>query len=237
MKSFSILLKKELNSYLHSILSYIFIVIFLVIITWVSFQSFFVVAQANMRTFFSLIPWFFLFFIPALAMRTWSDEKRSGTIENLLTLPYSEWQIIFAKFLSGAFYIFIVLLFSLPLPITISFIGHLDWGQVFGQYLAAFFLALTIFSLGQWISSLTKNQIVSFIITIAITFIFILMGIGFFTRSSSYIGGILQNISMLYHYQNLSRGVIALRDVVYFATAILLCLYLNALSLYRRHWK
>lgn len=190
-----------------------------------------------MRSFFTLLPWFFLFLIPSLAMRTWSDEKRSGTIETLLTLPYSQWQIIAAKYVSGLLFIIIVLLFSLPFPITLSRIGNLDVGQVVGQYLASFFLGAVIFALGQWLSSLTKNQIVSFILTIAASFVLIVIGLSFFTNSTGILGTVFQNISLLTHYQNMARGVIELRDIVYFLSFIGLFLYLNAYSLVSRNWK
>lgn len=234
---FAALLYKEFSGFLYSILSYIFIVVFLVILSWLFFQNFFLINQATLRGFFSLVPWFFLFLVPALAMRTWSEEKKTGTLETLLTLPYSEWQLILAKFFAGMLFIICVLIISLPLPISISALGNLDTGQIIGQYIATLLLGSTLFALGQWLSSLTKNAIVSFILSVAVSFILIIIGVDFISRGGGIFNEILQNISLLWHYENLSRGVIDLRDAVYFLSLIFLCLYLNAYSLHQRHWK
>ncbi|OGY78669.1 MAG: hypothetical protein A3B74_04830 [Candidatus Kerfeldbacteria bacterium RIFCSPHIGHO2_02_FULL_42_14] len=236
-RQFFTIFQKEFSSFLYPILSYIFIVVFLVILSWLFFQNFFIINQATLRGFFSLVPWFFLFLVPALAMRTWAEEKKTGTLETLLTLPYAEWHLIAAKFLAGVAFLACVLILSLPLPISIARLGNVDTGQIIGQYIATLFLGSTMFALGQWLSSLTKNAIVSFILSVAVCFVLIIIGVDFLNRSGGILDEIRQSVSLLSHYESMARGVIDLRDVVYFLSLIFFFLFLNVQSLHQRHWK
>ncbi|HLD22012.1 MAG TPA: Gldg family protein [Patescibacteria group bacterium] len=235
MKPVISLYKKEFLSYVYSLLSYIFIVIFLVSLSWLYWQDVFLVGQVSMRDFFRLLPWFFLFFLPALSMRIWSEEKKSGTIETVLTLPISDVQAVLAKFAAATTFLACVLLFSLPIPLTLSSIGNLDWGPVIGSYVGALFLGCAYIALGQWVSSLTKNQIVAFLVSAAIAFVFMLFGMSFFTSSGGMIGTVFSTISTYTHFESLSKGVIDLRDVLYYVSFIAVFLYANVLSLGRRH--
>ncbi|OGY85990.1 MAG: hypothetical protein A2458_03870 [Candidatus Kerfeldbacteria bacterium RIFOXYC2_FULL_38_9] len=231
MKNFSALYKKELAAYYHSLLSYLFIVVFLVVLSWMSWQNLFLIGQATMRDFFTLLPWFYLFLLPALTMRSWSEEKRLGTMETLLTLPISDRKAVLAKFLAGATFLGVVLLVSLPLPFTLASLGNLDWGATATSYLGAWFFGLAYLALGQWISSLTKNQIVSFLVTIVICFVFLLLGLSFFIDNGGLISKVFYFLSTLTHFQNLLKGVIDARDIIYYFSFILLFLYLNTLVL------
>lgn len=228
---------KELKGYFYSLSSYIFIIVFLTILTWLYFQNLFLIKQTSMRGFSSLLPWFFLFLVPALAMRIWSEEKRQGTHELLLTLPISEWEVVLAKFLGGFAFIGVALLFSLPIPITLSQLGNLDWGPVIGMYIGAWLLGGALMALGQYISSLTKNQIVSFLLTLAISAMFVFMGTSVVLSRTGFFSNIFYTLSTITHFDNLNKGVIDLRDIVYYISFISICLYLNVYVLVQRHWK
>lgn len=237
LKRFSSLFLKEFSTYLYSLLSYVFLAVFLLVLLWIFFQNFFVLNQTSMRGFFALAPWFFLFFIPTLTMRSWSEEKKTGTLETLLVLPYHEWHFIAAKFLAGCAFLLVSFLLTVPVAVTLSRLGHLDIGQTLGEYIALFFFGASIFSLGMFISSRTSNQIIALLITLAIGFVIMAFGIPFFAQASPFINNILQNLSPLAHYQSMMRGVLDIRDVVFFLSFIILFLVLNSYSLSERHWK
>lgn len=228
---------KELKGYFYSPSSYIFIIVFLTVLTWLFFQDFFVVGQASMRGFFIFIPWFLLFLIPALSMKIWSEEKRQGTIESLLVLPLIEWHTVVAKYLAGFIFIGISILFSIAIPISLSLYGDLDWGQVAGAYAGSWLLGGAFLALGQCLSAFTKNQIVSFLLTIVSSAILIFIGMSFVLSRTGMISYIFFTLSPLTHFENLSKGVIDLRDIFYFISFIGVFLYANVYILIQRHWK
>lgn len=228
---------KELKSQFYSLTAYVFTVVFLVTGSWLFFQGFFIINQASLRAYFDLLPWFLLLLVPAVAMRTWAEEKRQGTAEVLLTLPVPEWQIVLAKFAANFTFVGVALAFSLTLPITVARLGDLDWGPVIGGYLGAWLFAGAELALGQWISSLTTNQIVAFLATLAASFILLLVGLPFTLASAGPLADALYRISTITHFQNIAKGIIDLRDLIYFTSFIGLFLYLNVYSLVRRHWK
>ncbi|MBU1130796.1 ABC transporter permease subunit [Patescibacteria group bacterium] len=238
MNKVYIIFKKELQSYFNSPMAYIFLSIFLVFSSWLFFQRFFVVNQASIRDFFGFMPWLLLFLVPAITMRSWAEEKRSGTIELLLTVPLKDREAVMAKFLSSVAFIIIALVLSLALPITVSALGNLDWGPVIGGYLGALFLTASYLALGLFISSLTKNQIVAFLMTAILCFIFFIVSDGLVINSlGSFLGTIFKNIGLSSHYDSLARGVLDLRDLIYFGAFIFFFLFLNIKSLASRNWK
>lgn len=233
-----IIFKKELQGYFNSPIAYIFLGIFLILSSWLFFQGFFVVNQANLRGFFDLLPWLLLFLVPALTMRSWAEEKKSGTIELLLTLPVKDVEVVLAKFLSALFVILIAFVLSLVIPITVNNLGNLDWGPVIGSYLGMIFLAISYLTIGLFISSVTKNQIVAFLLAAACCFIFFIIGDNMVIDSvPRFLGAILQNLGISSHYTSLTRGVLDLRDIVFFITFSFFFLYLNIKSLESRNWK
>lgn len=235
MRSALALYKKELATYFYSLLSYLFIIVFVVVLAWLFWQNAFLVNQVTMREWFTLLPWFFLFLLPALSMRQWSEEKKQGTIETVLTLPLSDTQAVAAKFLAAVSFLVVVLLCSLPLPITLSRLGNLDLGPVLGSYLGAVLLGASYLALGQLLSALTKNQIVAFLITIAIAFLLLVLGLPGMVSGASWLARLAYVLSTQTHFVNLAKGVIDLRDVVYYVSLASLCLYLNVVVLRRRH--
>ncbi len=228
---------KELKSQFHSLTAYVFTVVFLMTANWLFFQHFFAINQASMRAWFDLLPWYLLLLVPAVAMRTWAEEKRQGTVEILLTLPIAEWQVVLAKFAANLTFLGVALAFSLTVPLSIAQLGDLDWGPVVGGYLGGWLLGGAMLALGQWISSLTNNQIVAFLVTIAASFVLIIIGLSFTLMAAGPLAAALLRMSTYTHFQSIAKGVIDLRDLVYFVSFIGLFLYLNVYVLVRRHWR
>jgi ABC-2 type transport system permease protein len=217
--------KKELKSYFISPVAYIVISIFLVMIGWMFFSTFFLEKQANLVKFFSLIPVFFAFVIPAITMRLFSEEINVGSYELLLTLPVSFKDIVMGKFLSAVVFVCIMLLPTLVYAITVSFFGTLDLGPVIGGYFGAILLAAAFSAIGLFTSSLTKNQVVAFIMSMTICFILtvILDFVIFFIPDA--LVGLFQYASANYHFRNIARGIIDSRDLIYFLSVAFIFLY------------
>ena len=242
-----VLLRKEIGSFFSSITGYVVIVVFLLInslFMWVFPGNFNILdaGYANLDPLFIISPWVFLFLVPAITMRLFSDEKKSGTIELLLTRPLSDFTIVFAKFLTGL----LLVLFSL-VPTAIYYItiymlgspaGNLDSGGIFGSYIGLFFLAGIYVSIGLFASSLTDNQIISFIISMILCFIFYF---GFESLASlsmfSDFDSLIVNLGINEHYRSISRGVVDSRDAIYFISIIALFLFFTKTVLTRRKWK
>ncbi len=232
------LFKKELASYFNSPIAYIFIAVFLVTGNWLFFNSFFLVGEASMRNYFNLLPWFFLFLAPALTMRLWAEEKKSGTIEFLLTLPVTDWQVVLAKFFGALTFMFIALLLTLSIPITIASMGNLDWGVIIGSYLGSLFLGGAYLALGLFISSLTKNQIIAFVLGLVASFAAFIVGADFVLAGApQFAVPIIQFLGLGTHFNNISMGVIDTKDIVYYISFIFLFLWLNAKVISKREWK
>ncbi len=238
LKTIYILFKKELMSYFNSPIAYVFIGVFLVVGNWLFFKWFFLYGQATMRSYFTILPWIFLFLSPAITMRLWAEEKRTGTIEFLLTLPVSDWQVVLAKFFSSLTFVFVCLILTLSLPITVSFLGNLDWGPVIGGYIGALLLAGAYLSLGLFVSSLTKNQIIAFILSLMICFFAFIVGENFVLASTPlFMVSIMKFLGLGSHFYNIARGVIDTKDIIYYFSVIFLFLYLNTQVIKERAWK
>ncbi len=237
-KTIYILFKKELMNYFNSPIAYIFIGTFLVVGNWLFFNTFFLVGQVEMRSFFDLLPWMFLFLAPALTMRLWAEEKKSGTIEFLLTLPVTDWQVVLAKFFGSFVFMFITLILSISLPITVSSLGNMDLGPVIGGYLSAMFLGGAYLSLGLFISSLTKNQIIAFVLGLTACFGIFIIGADFALMSApGFLVPIMKFLGLGNHFYSISRGVIDSSDVIYYLSFITLFLWLNSRVIQSREWK
>lgn len=214
--------------YFNSPIAYIFIGVFLVVGNWLFFNSFFLIGQTGMRSFFALLPWIFLFMTPAITMRLWAEEKKSGTIEFLLTLPVTDWQVVLAKFFGALSFLFVSLLLTITLPITLAFLGNADFGPIIGGYLGALFLGGAYVSLGLFISSLTKNQIISFIVSLTACFIFLIVGADFVLAGApKFFQPTMQFIGLGSHFDNISRGIIDTKDIIYYGSFMFLFLWLN----------
>lgn len=237
-KTIYILFKKELMSYFNSPIAYIFIGVFLVAGNWLFFNSFFIIGQASVRNYFSLLPWIFLFLSPAITMRLWAEEKKSGTIEFLLTLPITDWQVVLAKFFGSLIFMFIALLLTITLPISVAILGNIDWGPVIGSYLGALFLGGSYLALGLFISSLTKNQIIAFILSLMSGFLIFIVGADFVLATAPQFAiPLMKFIGLGSHFYNIAKGVIDTKDVIYYFSFIFIFLWLNKNVIEARGWK
>lgn len=216
--------KKEIKTYFTSPVAYIVIVVFLVVTGWFFFSSFFLVGRADTRDFFSLLPIVFVFFIPAITMRQFSEEFNTGSYEILYTLPVTTTDILLGKFLASLAFIALMLLPTVSYPLFISGIGNLDWGPVFGGYLGALFLGGLYCGVGLLASSVTKNQIVAFILGMAVCF-FLYFIDKIIVLLPAAAAGFFQFLSAEYHFRNIAKGIIDSRDLVYFISFTVLTLF------------
>jgi ABC-2 type transport system permease protein len=216
--------KRDFKVYFLSPIAYIVISIFLILSGWFFFSTFFLFNQAEMRPFFSLLPILFAFIVPALTMRLFSEELNTGSYELLLTLPVSVRDVVIGKFAAAVAFVGLMLLPTLSYGIFISFYGDLDWGPVIGGYAGAVLLGAAFASVGLFASSLTRNQIVAFIIGMSVCFFLTLIDkILFFLPES--VVGVFQFLGADFHFQNISRGILDSRDIVYFLSVCFVALY------------
>lgn len=223
--------RKEMRSYLVGPIPYVLAIIFSAYMAWWFFflGDFFLYREARMENFFGVLPWVFIFLVPAISMRLWSEEARGGTLEVLLTLPVKSWQIVLGKFLAAWTLLLFCLVATLAIPITVSNLGDLDWGPVIGGYLGALLLGGALLAMGVWVSALTAHQIVAFLV--AGVFSFVLVVLGFVAaRVGGDLGTACAQISVASRYDSLGRGVVDLRDILYFVSFMGFFLYLNAVT-------
>jgi len=215
---------KELRDYFVSPIAYIVISVFLLVTGWFFFSPFFIFDQASLRDFFNLLPPVFSFIIPAMTMRLFSEEFNTGSYEILETLPVNGRDIILGKFLAVAALVAALLVPTLSYAVSVSLLGDLDWGPVAGGYMGALFLGGAYGAIGLFASSLTKNQIVAFIIGAALCFALTLVNkmVFFFPASVASVLGFLGADA---HFQNIARGVLDSRDILYFVSIMFLGLY------------
>ena len=216
--------KKELRGFFFSPIAYIVITTFLLLSGWFFFSTFFLYNQAELRTFFSQLPIIFAFIVPAITMRLFSEELNSGSFELLSTLPISDFGIVVGKFLAALVFIALMLLPTLAYAFSVAALGDLDWGPVFGGYCGALLLAGAYAGIGIFASSLTKNQIIAFIIGMAICFILTIFDRMLFFVPESVLA-VFAYLGSTTHFQNISRGIIDTRDLLYFLSIMFLALY------------
>lgn len=238
MNKIWIIARRELSAFFDSLMAYITIVLFLAfsgLFTWLYGSDIFFVGQASLQTFFGIAYWTLFFFIPALTMRMIAEEKRSGTLELLLTKPVNDWQLVVGKFLATLILIFIALLLTLPYYITVANIGNIDHGSVISGYLGLLLMSAAYISIGIFASSVSSNQIVGFLSAL---FIGIFFHIVFGFLASNFTGGVgevLSYLSMDTHFESISRGVIDSKDIIYFLSIIILGLVSTEAVLSKRH--
>ncbi|MDY6933616.1 MAG: ABC transporter permease subunit [Spirochaetota bacterium] len=210
-----IIMKKELASYYTTPIAYIVITVFLVVTGWFFFSTFFLYMQAELRGFFKLLPIIFSFVIPAVTMRLFSEEEHTGSFEILMTLPVSTFDVVMGKFLASSLFVTVMLLPTIAYVITISFAGSLDYGPVVGGYVGAVLLGAAFSSIGVLASSLTRNQIVAFMICLSICLTLTLIDKFLFFLPPTILN-FVEYLGADYHFRNISRGIIDFRDIIYF---------------------
>ncbi len=224
MRHITHVLNKELKDYFISPIAYIVISIFLLVTGWFFFTTFFLYNQASLRNFFNMMPITFSFVIPAVTMRLFSEELNVGSYELLLTMPVTFNDIIIGKFLAGVVFVIAAMVPTLSYPIFISTLGQLDWGPVAGGYLGAVLLGAAFTAVGLFASSLTRNQIIAFIVGMIICFTLTLIDKMLFFFPQSLLG-VIGYLGADFHFKNISKGVIDSRDVLYFLSVIFVGLY------------
>lgn len=232
--------RKELRSYFASPLGYVFILFYLLVSNGFFFfiQDFFRAGQATMRGYFMMLPWIFLFFVPAVTMRLWAEERKSGTLEVLLTMPLREAEVVLGKFLAALAFLVITLAFTVTVPLSIGLLGRPDWGVILGSYAGALFLGAAYLAIGLWISSLTESQVVAFIVSVAAIFVLLVAGVApHWLGSLGWFAALCEYLSLLSHFQNILRGVLDSRDVVYYVAVVWFFLYLNVKNIEARKWR
>ncbi|WP_257387907.1 ABC transporter permease subunit [Tahibacter caeni] len=228
--------RRELASYFATPVAYVFIVIFLILAGALTFYygEFYERGRADLQPFFGFHPWLYLFLVPAIAMRLWAEERKSGTIELLLTLPITMWQAVFAKFLAAWAFVGIALALTFPIWITVNYLGDPDNGVIVASYLGSLLMAGAFLAIGSCLSAATRNQVVAFILTVVICFLLLMAGfplvLGFFQSFLPQgVVDAIAGLSLFTHFQAISKGVIDLRDLIYFGLTIAAWLYATAI--------
>ncbi len=216
--------EKEFKDYFISPIAYIVISIFLLVTGWFFFMTFFLYNQAELRNFFTLLPLTFSFVVPAVTMRLISEELSVGSYETLLTLPVTGLDIILGKFLAAVVFVAAMLLPTLSYPICISFLGDLDWGPVIGGYIGAVLLGSGYCAIGLFASSLTRNQIIAFIIGMIICFALTLVDQMLFFIPQRILNAVAY-AGAGYHFKNIAKGIVDMRDILYFMSIIFIGLF------------
>lgn len=230
--------KRELSGYFATPVAYVFIVIFLFVTAIFTFQfgQFFERGQADLRPFFDFHPWLYLFLIPAISMRLWAEERKQGTIELLMTLPVPLWAAVVGKFLAAWAFTGVGLLLTFPIWITVNILGDPDNGVIIASYVGSFLMAGGFLAVGSFVSSLTKNQVIAFVVSVVLCFGLLISG---YTPVLGMVSGwapqavvdAIAGFSFLTHFDAISRGVVDIRDLIFFASLIAVFLFANAVMI------
>ena len=236
--------KRELTAYFASPVAYVFIVIFLLLAGFftftVGYPTYLQRNQANLEAFFQWHPWLYLFLVPAVGMRLWSEERRMGTMELLLTMPITAWQAILGKFLASWAFLALALACTFPVVLTVNYLGNPDNGVILGQYVGSFLMAGSYLAITCMTSALTRNQVISFIVSVVICLFLILAG---YPPVTEMISGLTESrvvletvaaLSVMTHFESFRRGVIDTRDLAFYGGLIVFCLFTTAVII-RNH--
>lgn len=226
--------RRDFQAYFNSPVAYVVLGVFLLLLGYLFFSTLFLGGFASMRGFFGIAPILFVIFGPAITMRLISEEKKTGTIEQLMTLPIKNYQIVLGKFLGSLGIVLMGLLFTIPYVISVAWLApadaKFDFGPVIGGYIGLIFLASAFLAIGLYASSLTKNQIVAFIIGLGLSFFFYFID-KFAVLMPATLGVVMQYISVDFHFANIARGVVDSRDVIFYVSLIVFFLFLAERSL------
>jgi ABC-2 type transport system permease protein len=227
--------KRELGGYFSSPVAYVFLVIFLLLTGFFTFTmegNFFQLGQASLDSFFRWHPWLYLFLVPCVGMRLWAEERRVGTIELLLTKPITAWQAIVGKFFASWLFLGIALLLTFPVLITVNYLGSPDNGLIIGAYIGSFLMAGTYLAISCMTSAMTRNQVVSFIVSVVICLFLVLCGYppitNFLTRMDKpWLVDLVSSFSVMTHFEPFTKGMLDSRNVIFFLLVISFALFTN----------
>ncbi|MFH0922028.1 MAG: ABC transporter permease [Fibrobacterota bacterium] len=238
MTRFLAVFKKEFSSYFSSPIAYFYLTVYVGLTNWLFFKTFFIGGQDTMRSYFSLLPILFLFFVPAVSMRLWAEEKKSGTIELLFTLPLKVSEVVMGKFLAAYAFLCVSFVLSVSVPISLAIAGDPEWGPIIGGYAGAVLMGGAYLAIGMFVSHLTENQIIAFIGGVVVTFGFYIIGSPFVTFSlPGFMVPVFYTLGLANHYESISRGVLDSRDIIYYLSVIGVFLFLNAYAIENRKWR
>ncbi len=234
MNNIKAIFKREFAAYFATPVAYVFIVIFLFLMGVFTFYIgvFYERNQADLEPFFRFHPWLYLFLIPAIAMRLWSEERKNGTIELLMTLPIPAYQAVIAKFLAAWIFTAVALVLTFPMWITVNYLGAPDNTVILASYIGSLLMAGGFLAIGSCISAITKNQVIAFVVSVVICFLFLLSGfplvLDFFHGwAPQAVVNAIASFSFLTHFESIKKGVIDIRDLIYFLALISFWLYAN----------
>jgi ABC-2 type transport system permease protein len=231
--------RREFRASFNSPVAYVLIIVFLVFTAaWLFvLQAFFAVGRADLSPWFGVMPLVFAVLVPSATMRSWAEERRLGTYELLLTLPYTEAELVTGKFLAALGVIGLALLLSLGVPLSVSLLGSFDFGVIASQYLGMVLAAAAATAIGEWVSSLAKNQVSAFVGASLLILAFVFVDrVGSFIHATGAFAAVLNWLSLGYHDASFSRGVLDTRDLAFYVLVTLLFLYLTAWNVRRRKW-
>lgn len=230
--------RREFSGYFATPMAYVFIAIFLFAMGLLTFYAgnFFEAGQASLEVFFGFHPWLYLFLIPAIAMRLWAEEAKSGTVELLLTLPIPIWASVTGKFLAAWAFTGVALALTFPMWITVNYLGTPDNGAILASYLGSWLMAGSYLAIGSAISATTNNQVIAFVVTVVVCFIFTVAGWEFVTGflkswAPIWLVNTVSSFSFITQFSDLQKGVVDLRAIIYFASLMAAALYVNAVIL------
>ncbi|MEE2699210.1 MAG: ABC transporter permease subunit [Pseudomonadota bacterium] len=236
MINITIIAKREFKSYFATPLAYIFLVIFLALTGAFAFYigRFFSTEQASLQIFFTYHPWLYMMLIPAIAMRLWAEERKTGTIEILMTLPVSTAEAVLGKYFAAWAFSGIALLLTFPIWLSVNWLGNPDNGVIVASYLGSFFMAGAFLAIGSCISALTKNQVIAFIVAATVCFLFTMSGLDmvldfFRAWAPEIVVQTVASMSFLTHFSAILKGVIDIRDLIYFLSLIAFWLFANVI--------
>ena len=232
------IVRRELRSYFVTPVAYVFLVIFLALAGILTFYAgdFYERRQADLQPFFAVHPWLYLILVPAVSMRLWAEEAKSGTLELLLTLPVRLWQAMLGKFLAAWLFVGVALALTFPIWLTVNYLGHPDNGVILAGYLGSWLMAGAFLAIGACLSALTQSQVVAFILTALVCVLLLLAGqaqvVDFFqeTLPRRLVNGVA-HLSLLRHFEAIARGVLDVRDLAYFLLSIVAWLATGVLLL------
>lgn len=241
MSQINALFRREFRSYFSTPIAYVFIVIFLLLMGAFTFYlgGFYERGQADLAGFFNYHPWLYLFLVPAISMRLWAEERKSGSIELLMTLPITAWQAVIGKFLAAWAFTGIALFLTFPIWLTVNYLGEPDNGAILAAYAGSYMMAGSFLAIGSCLSAATKNQVIAFVLTVVVCFGFLLAGFPlvldmFSGWAPQTLTDGIASLSFLTHFASIKKGVIDFRDLVYFLLLIAAFLYANTIIL---QWK
>jgi gliding motility-associated transport system permease protein len=238
MRNVGIIMRRELASYFATPLAYVFILIFLMLSSAFTFYlgSFFERGQADLQSFFYWHPWLYLFLIPAISMRLWAEERKSGSIELLMTQPVTLWEAVLGKYLAAWSFAGLALTLTFPMWITVNYLGHPDNGTILAAYIGSLLLAGGYLAIGSCMSALTNNQVIAFILAVVVCFVLLLAGFPivldvFRAWMPQWLVDAVASLSFLTHFDSIKKGVIDVRDLLYFAMLGVFFLLATAIAL------